>query len=57
MKIEKLTEHCNTKTHKKLTIEECAIIADTLKPNFDYPTRWSLQVERQNQIINFKKNI
>ena len=31
---------------------ECEHFANILKPNFKYPTRWSLQVERQNLIID-----
>lgn len=35
-----------------LTDMECENFANILKPNFKYPTRWSLQVERQNLIMN-----
>ena len=35
-----------------LSSQECSELVNILKPNFECPSRWSLQIERQNKIID-----
>lgn len=51
-KIEEFAQYDYDKIYQCLSNQDCTTIANILKPNFNYPTRWSLQVERQNQIID-----